>query len=204
MNRLKDFFDIKMIKYSWLLVLSMIAFVAALYFDRAYFGNFPKGEMALFGTVFVIAFIWSILNYVGHLQLRSIYRKFDSIDDFIMCLSMEEEEKEELSAYLYDYVKDMEESGTSHEAAIKTAISQFQVKEITERDGNLFETKPHYYLLGYAAIFILVVVIIQGINTIVHLPFLILAVSFMLATFSCGFIGLFIIYKLLDVVLAKK
>lgn len=204
MNRMKDFFGIKMIKYPWLLALSMITFVAALYFDRAYFNHFPKGELVLFSAVFVIAFMWSILNYVGHLQLRSIYGKFDSIEDFTKCLSMKEEEKEELTAYLYDFVKDMEENGTSHETAVKTAISQFQVKEITEKDGELLEMKPHYYLLGYAAIFILVVTIVQAINTIVHLPFLILAVSFMLAAFSFGFIGLFIIYKLLDIVLAKK
>jgi len=204
MNRMKDFFDIKMIKYPWLLVLSMTTFVAALYFDRAYFSNFPKGELVLFGAVFIIAFIWSILNYVGHLQVRSIYGKFDSIEDFISCLSMKKEEKEELAEYLYDFVKDMEENGANHEAAVKTAIGQFQVKEITERDGDLIETKPHYYLFGYTAISILVVAIVQGLNTIVHLPFLILAVSFMLATFSFGFIGLFIIYKLLDMVLAKK
>ena len=117
---------------------------------------------------------------------------------------MKKEEKEELAEYLYDFVKDMEENGANHEAAVKTAICQFQVKEITERDGDLIETKPHYYLFGYTAISILVVAIVQGLNTIVHLPFLILAVSFMLATFSFGFIGLFIIYKLLDMVLAKK
>lgn len=157
MNRMKDFFDIKMIKYPWLLVLSMTTFVAALYFDRAYFSNFPKGELVLFGAVFIIAFIWSILNYVGHLQVRSIYGKFDSIEDFISCLSMKKEEKEELAEYLYDFVKDMEENGANHEAAVKTAIGQFQVKEITERDGDLIETKPHYYLFGYTANTILIV-----------------------------------------------
>lgn len=68
MNRMKDFFDIniKMIKYPWLLVLSMTTFVAALYFDRAYFSNFPKGELVLFGAVFIIAFIWSILKGFFH------------------------------------------------------------------------------------------------------------------------------------------
>ena len=88
MNRMKDFFGIKMIKYPWLLALSMITFVAALYFDRAYFNHFPKGELVLFSAVFVIAFMWSILNYVGHLQLRSIYGKFDSIEDFNKCISI--------------------------------------------------------------------------------------------------------------------
>ena len=201
---MKKFFELKEVKYLWLLVLSMAAFVAALFLNAAYPETFTKVEVPVYGAVLLIAFLWSILNYLGQLQLHTIYRRFDNIDNFIKCLPMNEEEKKELNEYLNDFVKDMVESGKSHEEAVRTAISQFLVKEIAERDGDLLETKPHYYLLGYTAIFVIIVAVIQGINTIVHLPFLFLAVSFMLIAFSFGFISLFILYKLLNMVLAKK
>lgn len=117
---------------------------------------------------------------------------------------MSKQEKAELTDYLNDFVKDLEENGNTHEEAVKTAISHFQVKEFTQSQGNIFETPIHYYLLGYVSIFAGLIIIIQCIDLIVSLPFIVLAVSFMFMLFSAAFICLFFIYKLIDIMIAKK
>ena len=204
MNKIKRIFNLIDIKYPWLLLISMLAFIIALCFNRIYPDAFTRIEIVVYSAVFLIALLWSILNYVGHLQISAIYKKHDNIEAFIKKLTMSKEEKAELTEYLNDFIKDLEENGNTHEEAVKTAISHFQVKEFTQSEGNIFETPIHYYLLGYVSIFVELIIVIQCIDLIISLPFIILAVSFMLMLFSVAFICLFFIYKLIDVTIAKK
>jgi hypothetical protein len=204
MNKIKKIYNLSGLKYPWLLLISMLAFIMTLCFNRFYPDAFTRIEVVIYGAVFLIALLWSILNYVGHLQISPIYKKHDNIESFIRGLTMSKEEKAELTEYLNDFVKDLEENGNTHEEAVKMAISNFQVKEFTQLQGNIFETPIHYYLLGYVSIFVGLIIIIQCIDFIVSLPFIFLAVSFMLVLFSAAFICLFFIYKLTDVMIAKK
>lgn len=198
MYRLSD------IKYPWLLILAMLAFVTALCFNRFYPDAFTRIEVVIYGAVFLIALLWSILNYVGHLKINAIYKRYDQVDAFIKSLTMSKGEKAELAEYLDDFVRDLVENGSTHAEAVKTAISNFQVQEFTKSQSHIFETPTHYYLLGYASIFIGLIIIIQCVNFIVSLPFIIIAASFMLTLFCVAFVCLFFLYKLIDVMVAKK
>jgi hypothetical protein len=182
----------------------MLAFITALCFNRFYPDAFTRVEIVIYGAVFLVALLWSVLNYAGHLKISAIYKRHDSIEAFIKSLIMSKEEKAELLAYLNDFVKDLEENGNTHAKAVKTAISNFQVKEFTESESKIFETPTHYYLLGYTSIFVALVVIIQCINLIVSLPFIVLALCFTLGLFAVAFVCLFFVYKLIDVMIAKK
>ncbi|MEL7566738.1 MAG: hypothetical protein AAGU27_17915 [Dehalobacterium sp.] len=204
MNKIRRIYYLADIKYPWLLLISMLAFITALFFNRFYPDTFTRIEIVIYGAVFLVALLWSILNYIGHLRISVIYKKHDNIEAFIKRLTMSKEEKTELSEYLNDFVKDLEENGSTHEEAVKTAISHFQVQEFTQAQGNIFETPIHYYLLGYVSIFVGLIIVIQCIDLIISLPFIILAVSFMLMLFSIAFICLFFIYRLIDVMIAKK
>jgi len=204
MNKIKRIYSLTDIKYPWLLLVSMLGFIIALCFNRFYSEAFTRIEIVVYGAVFLFALLWSILNYVGHLQISTIYKIHDNIAAFVTRLTISKQEKAELTEYLNDFVKDLEENGSTHEEAVKTAISHFQVKEFTQSQGNIFETPIHYYLLGYVSIFVGIIIVIQSIDLIVSLPFIVLAVSFMLLLFSAAFICLFIIYKLIDVMIAKK
>ena len=204
MNKIKRIYNLTDIKYPWLLLASMLGFIIALCFNRSYSEAFTRIEIVVYSAVFLIALLWSILNYVGHLQISTIYKKHDNIDGFIKRLTMSKTDKAGLTEYLNDFVKDLEEHGSTHEEAVKTAISHFQVKEFTQSQGNIFETQIHFYLLGYVSIFVGLIIVIQCIDLIVSLPFIVLAMSFMFMLFSAAFICLFFIYKLIDVMIAKK
>ncbi len=201
---MKKLFDIRQVRYPWLLVFSMVAFVGALYINRSCPAEFDRVGVLVYGGVFLIALLWGILNYAAHLQRSAVCRKFESVEGFVSALPVERQEKEELVQYPHDYVKDLEEGGKSHQQAVETAIGQFQVREITRMEGGLMETKPHYYLLGYAVIFFGIVLAIGCVNLAVALPFWVLAVEFMLACYGVGFAGLFVIYRLADIVISRK
>jgi hypothetical protein len=98
----------------------------ALYFNRFYPDAFARIEIVVYGASFLVALLWSILNYIGHLQIRAIYKKHDNIEAFVKRLTLSKEEKAELTEYLNDFVKDLEEIGSTHEEAVKTAISLFK------------------------------------------------------------------------------
>lgn len=205
MNKLKRFYQLSDIKYPWLLFLSMIAFVLALYFNRLYPDIYARLEIIIYGAVFAIALVWSILNYIGHLKINTIYKKHDNLEAFVERTSMNKEEKMELLQYLNDFVKDLEENGETHENAVKKAISHFQVQEFSEaQGGNIFEMTTHYYLLGCASLFIGAALIIQILNMIISAPFIIMAAVFMLYNYGVAFLCLFFLYKLIDNLISKK
>lgn len=204
MNKIRKVYRLADMKYPWLLLVSMLAFITALCFNRLFPESFTRIEIVIYSAVFLVALLWSILNYVGHLKRNAIYQNCDNLEAFINGLTMSKIEKTELSEYLNDFVKDLKENGSTHEEAIKTAISHFQVREFTQSQGSFFETSTHYYLLGYVSIFAAIIIVIQCIDLVVSLPFIFLAVSFMLMLFSAAFICLFFAYKLIDVMIAKK
>ncbi len=205
MNKVKRIYDLTDIKYPWLLLLSMVAFVLSLYFNKLHPNIGPNAEMVIYGSSIAIALIWSILNYISHLKLNAIYKKHDDITVFVEHMAMKKDEKIELIQYLNDFVKDLEEKGDAHEVAVKKAISQFQVQEfLAAQDGDLFEKPTHYYLLGYASIFVGVILIIQCLNIIFPVPFIVSAANFMLELYSIAFFFLFFLYKLIDSLISKK
>jgi len=204
MNKLKQLYRFSDIKYPWLLSLSIVAFVSSLYFNRSYPDSFTRIEIIVYSVVILIAILWSILNYMGNLKVNAIYKKYDDIEAFTKELSMSNEEKSDFLEYITDFVKDLEQNGSTHEEAVKIAISNFQVQEFAESTSNIFVKSTHSYLLGCVSVFVGLVIIIQLVDMIVSLPFIIMAVSFTLALFSIAFISLFCIYKFIDLIIAKK
>lgn len=204
MNRIKRIFKLSEIKYPWALLLSMATFIASLYIERNY-DLPPNIETVLYGIGFVVALIWSILNYMSHLKLNRLYKAYDDIDVFVGNMTMKKDEKIELVQYLNDFVRDLEEQGETHESAVKKAIGNFQVQEFSEaQGGNLFEKPTHYYLLGYVSIFVCAFIIINFLNTFLQLPFILSALSLTLTIYSIGLFLMFFIYKLIDILMAKK
>ena len=160
--------------------------------------------MLVYGAVILVALLWGILNYTGQLQRSAMCGRFESVEAFTCKLPMTVQDREDLTEYLNDFVKDLEENGKSHQDAVETAIGQFQIREITRSEGGLIESKPHYYLVGSAVICLGIALVIEWVNLAVHLPFPILAMSFMLVCYGLGFAGLFLIYRLADIVISSK
>lgn len=147
------------------------------------------------------------MNYIDHLKISTIYRKNDNIEIYVESLAMSREEKENLKEYLNDFVRDLEEGGMTREEAIKRAIGQFQVQEFLSLSKNkgIFELPIHYYLLGYILIFIVIMIIIKILtSTIFGDLFLLHAINFTLNLYTISFLGLLILYKLIDSIIEKK
>jgi hypothetical protein len=152
-----------------------------------------------YGLSFLVALVWSVLNYFGHLKLNKMFKKYDNIDVFVEQTHMEKEEKKEFTQYLNDFVKDLEEKGESHDAAVKKAISHFQVQEFSEAKGrDMFEKPTHYYLLGYMSIFAAVIIIVQIVDLFLPIHFILSSLSFTLGVFGVAFFVLFFLYKIID------
>lgn len=217
MNRMKKVFRLTDMKYPWLLLISVAVFITSLCLYKYFPGLFsglanPNPEspsfmldFVIYVPAFVTALVWSILNYMSHLKLNAIYKRYDEINAFVEHMAMNKEEKAELIQYLNDFVGDLEEKGDTHEAAVKKAINHFRVQEFTEaHGGEIFEKPTHDYLLGYVSIFIAFVLVIRCIGLVVSLPFALSVVSATLVLYGIGFLGLFFLYKLIDVMMAKK
>ena len=180
----------------------MLIFVCALSANRLFTQAFERVEGVIYALVCLSALLWAILNYIAHFKLYAMCQRFSSIQAFTDSLLLEPSEKEELSLYLNDFVADLENMGKDHELAVQEAIRQFQVQEFTQKGA--LQTTPQYYLLGCGLVFSIISFVIQIVNLLVHLPFLILATSFMLLCFGVGLIGLFFIYRIVDVILRKQ
>lgn len=205
MNIIKRVYSLSEIKYPSMLLLSMSAFIMSFCIGRYYRDLTPAAEAAMYGIGFAIALIWSILNYMGHLKLSRIYKKYDTIGTFVEYMTMEDDEKIELIQYLNDFVKDLEERGENHENAVKKAISHFQVQEFSEiRGSDIFEKHSHYYLFGYVSIFLGAFLVISLLNAIVHITFILAAINLTLVIYGIGLFLLFFLYKLIDILMAKK
>lgn len=204
---LRKVFNLSDIRYPWVLLISMLLFVFSLYNNKINPDISTIVEWATYGTAIGGAFVWSILNYIDHLKISAIYRKNDNIEIYVESLAMNREEKEDLKEYLNDFVRDLEEGGMKREEAIKTAIGQFQVQEFLSLSKNkgIFELPTHYYLLGYVLIFVVIMIIIKVLtSTIFEDLFLFHAINFTLSLYTISFLGLLILYKLIDLIIEKK
>lgn len=204
---IKKIFDLSDIRYSWILLISMILFVLSLYNNRINPDINVKIELLTYGIAIGCAFLWSVLNYVDHIKVNAIYKKSDNIDAYVNSLLMKKDEKEDLKQYLNDFVKDLEANGKTKEEAVRTAISHFQVNEFTSLSKNtgILELPGHYYLIGYVTIFVLIMLLTQIMITVsLGGRFWFYAINFMLTLYSVAFLGLLLLYKIIDTVVAKK
>lgn len=204
---IKRIFNLTDIRYPWLLLLSMILFVFSLYNNKINPDINVGLEFLTYGTAIGCAFVWSVLNYIDHMKLNAIYKKSDNIDSYVDSLIMKKDEKEDLKQYLNDFVQDLEANGKTKDEAVRIAINQFQVDEFTALSKNtgIFELPSHYYLIGYVVIFALVMILTQVLISIgLGGRFWLYAVNFMLVLYSLAFLGLVLLYKLIDTLVARK
>lgn len=204
---LRKIFNLLDIRYSWILIISMGIFIASLYTSKINTQITPTIEWISYGSAFISAVIWGILNYIDHIKVSATYIKCDNIDAYVDNLMMSKDERAELKAYLEDYAKDLISQGKTKEEAVKTAINQFKVQEFTSlsKNSSLLNLPIHYYLFGYTLIAMIIGIILHFLTDI-FLPqiFLLLSIEFMLFSYAIGFVGLFFLYKLMDVALLKK
>jgi hypothetical protein len=204
---IKKIFNLSDIRYPWLLLLSMMLFVFSLYNNKVNPDISVRLEFLTYGTAIGCAFIWSVLNYVDHIKVNAIYKRSDNIDSYVNSLIMKKDEKEDLKQYLNDFVKDLEANGKTRDEAVKTAINQFQVNEFTSLSKNtgILDLPGHYYLIGYVIIFALAMILTQVMISIgLGGRFWLYAINFMLALYSLAFLGLLLLYKLIDTLVARK
>lgn len=204
---MKRMFNLSDMRYKWLLFASMLLFVLSLYNNKINPDMGTAMEWLTYGSSVICAFVWSILNYVGHIKLNTLYRKHDSIEAYVDSLAMKKQEKDDLKTYLDDFVKDLEANGKTKDEAVKIAISQFQVQEFNSisKNSGILELPSHQYLLCYVLIFMAAVIFILClVNTVFREVFFLKAIYFMLILYSVAFIGLMFLYKLLDVIVSKK
>jgi hypothetical protein len=204
MDKIKQAYRLSGIKYPWVLLISMIVFMLSLYFQRVYRNDFSDFEIVGYGSGFLAALIWSVLNYFGHLKLNRLFKKYDNIDVFVEQTHMKKEEKEEFAQYLNDYVKDLEQKGEPHGSAVKKAINSFQVQEFSEaKGGDMFEKPAHYYLLGYTSVFVAVIIILQTVDGFFPAQLIISSLSLTLGLYAAAFFILFFLYKVIDKLLPQ-
>ena len=203
---IKKAFSLKDIKYSWLLLVSVIIFAVTFYLDLYYIRAFVQmTALTGYGLAFFLAALWGALNYIGHIRINAMYQKNNDISAYVDQLALDDEEKMELQAYLEDYVQDQVSKGKAKEDAAKEAISQFKVKEFSSLSKNtmIFNLHAHYYLGGYAVLALLFFLILILIHTVFSFLSLLVG-AYTILVYGIGFTGLFFIYKLLDIILYKK
>lgn len=206
-NILKKTFNLSDIKYSWLLLLSMVIFILSLYFEKISSSITPLTQWITYGSAFLSAVIWSVLNYIAHIKVNANYKKYDDIKTYVDNLVMSKDDKLELMAYLEDYAADLSSQGKTKAEAVQIAINQFRVQEFSSisKNNSVLNLPIHYYLIGYVLVDIALVIVLALLtNTIFHGYFWLSAFEFTLAAYGVGFLGLFFLYKVFDAAISKK
>lgn len=206
-NSIKKVINLSAISYPWLLLISMLIFLASLYYGKQNPQITLIIEWITYGAAILSAVIWGILNYIDHIKLGANYRKYNDIEVYVNNLIMSKDERVELKTYLEDYSKDLMSQGKTKEESIKIAIDQFRVQEFTSisKNNSIINLPIHYYLIGYTMIAGIAAFILQILTNILFAnSFWLLAIEFMFVSYGVGFIGLFFLYKLMDTVLSKK
>ncbi|UVI30491.1 permease prefix domain 1-containing protein [Paenibacillus spongiae] len=207
MHLFRKAFSLGDIKYSWMLILSILICGAFFYADRM---DQPDDRLWLsvgYGASFGLAILWSVMNYIGHIRINAMYRKQNDIGAYVEQLAMSDEDKLELRNYLEDYTEDLMTRGKSREQATAEAISQFKVKELLSLSKNtsLFQLHAHCYLFGWAAVacaaLVLLVVLdgALGSNAV-----LVLILETIFIVYGASLFLLFLVYKLLDAWIHQK
>lgn len=206
-NILKKTFNLSDIKYSWLLLLSMVIFILSLYFEKISSSITPLTQWVTYGSAFLSAVIWSVLNYIAHIKVNANYKKYDDIKTYVDNLVMSKDDKLELMAYLEDFAADLSSQGKTKAEAVQIAINQFRVQEFSSisKNNSVLNLPIHYYLIGYVLVDIALVIVLALLtNTVFHGYFWLSAFEFTLAAYGVGFLGLFFLYKVFDAAISKK
>lgn len=206
-NILRKIFNLLDIKYSWLLLLSMGIFLLSLYIEKISLSITLLTQWITYGSAFLSAVIWSVLNYIAHIKVNANYKKYDDIKTYVENLVMSKDEKLELMAYLEDFAADLSSQGKTKVEAVQTAINQFRVQEFSSisKNNSLLNLPIHYYLIGYVLVDIALIIVLALLtNTVFDSFFWLSAFEFTLATYGVGFLGLFFIYKVFDAVISKN
>ncbi|AIM17192.1 hypothetical protein HW35_13840 [Bacillus sp. X1(2014)] len=205
-NFIIKLFSFKDLKYGWLLSVSFVIFTLTLFFDlyiEPAYVQLPS--LAGYGIAFIIASLWGSVNYIGHIKINALYQKSNDIHAFVNQLAINDEERQELQAYLEDFVQDLVSHGETKEEATKKAIEQFKIKEFTSLSKNtmLFNLPAHYYLGGFALVSLSVGLLLRVLYIIFPSLFLLVLASSLFA-YGVGFMGLFFVYKIIDAIIYKK
>lgn len=203
---IKKIFSLYDLKYIWLLLISFIAFYITFYLDLLYEPSYVQlTALAGYGCAFITASVWSVLNYINLIKFNIMYKKSSDINAFVDQLTISREEKLEIQGYLEDYIEDLISSGKQRADATREAIESFKVKEIisSSKNSRLFNLHAHYYLLGYSFIMVITGLLLRIIYLNIN-SLLLLSLEWLLYLYGIGFTGLFVVYKLFDIVLYKK
>ncbi|MFB4168261.1 hypothetical protein [Virgibacillus sp. JSM 102003] len=200
--------SLKDLKYSWILITSIIVFCITLYLDLKYNpSHVPIKALVGYGSALIISVCWGVFNYIGHVRVNAMYRKSNDIHAFVNSLAMNQEEKLELTMYLEDYTQDLTNQGKTKEEASQIAINHFKIQEFStlSKDTQLFNLHAHFYLWGYASIAALCSLVLLFISNVVvksSLILIVLETAFAVTFFGCSL--LFFIYKIIDVMIYRK
>ena len=203
---IKKIFSLKDLKYTWLLLISFIAFYTIFYLDLLNEPSYVQiTALAGYGCAFITASVSSVFNYINLIKFNIMYKKSSNINAFLDQLTVSREEKLEIQGYLDDYIEDLIASGKQRTDAIREAIESFKVKEIlsSSKNSKIFNLHAHYYLLGYSFIMVTAGLFLRVIYLNVN-SLLLLSLEWLLYLYGIGFAVLFVIYKLFDIVLYKK
>lgn len=202
----KKMFSLHDIKYSWILLLSMALCFFIFYVDRSDYLADSAWLTIGYLLSFTVAVIWGALNYVGHIRINVMYQKQNDIHAYVAQLAMNQEDKMELQAYLEDFAEDLMKRGRTKAEASREAINEFKVQEILSLSKNtlLFNLHAHFYLLGWTILGFLVFILV-GIFWVTLWPssMMLLIIESMLFAYGIGFVGLFLIYKVLDTMIYR-
>ena len=203
---LSKIFDLSDIRYSWLLLISMGVFILSLYNGKIHPQLPPIYDWVTYGSAFSLAVVWGILNYIDHIMLSAWFKKCNDIEAYVENLVMSKDEKQELKSYLEDYVQDLVLQGKTQPEATKMAIDQFKVQEFTSlaKNSSLLKLPIHYYLIGYTVLALAMTVILHLVSSMVIWTFWLLSLEFTLVIYAVGFLSLFFLYTLMDMVVAKR
>lgn len=201
-----NYFSIKQISYKAILVFSMILFFVCYYLDRVI--DPSKTEFIfVVGYMFAImlAAFWSIINYIDHLRINPLYKSYESIDQFIHDLNVNEDEKMEIKTMMVDYVSDQKSLGNDEDTAIVDIISQFKNEELHKpSNSDVFFVHVHKYLLGLGGVLLIAGIFVYLFNALTYKNEMLTVLDITLICYAAGFYLSFIMYNILNKVLIKK
>ncbi|WP_044477210.1 ammonium transporter [Paenibacillus antibioticophila] len=201
-------FNFQQLNYKMLIAASMLLFAVIVYIDRSSVNDNLVIVQSGYWTSFGLATIWGIINYISHIQynVTSAILHGD-IEEYVDKMKLSIEEAQELKTYLADYASDLViQHHLSEKDARTRAMNEFNIKEIHQlmKDKNLFIFMKHTYLLGYAAVFTALFLLLSVISSYVGWSTTMVSIISMLIIYTFGFIGMFILYKFLDAIFRKK
>lgn len=202
---LKKVFSFNDMKHSWLLLISMVWFIASFYIERNYDPTDQYIGWMGYGGGVLLAMVWSIFNYISHIRVNKMYQKHHSISAYVNQLTINKEERNELQAYLEDYANDLLNQGKTEKEANEAAIRAFQVQEFSSLSKNtsIFNLHAHYYLIGYTTIAVIVVLILNILTNTIYSTFTLIVIEYVCFAYGIGFALLFFLYKMFDVLLYR-